>query len=350
MSMKKSLSIVLFVLLTMGLNSQTITLPMVSQKAMVSQQVGLSKIKIIYHSPAVNNRTVWGSLVPYDQVWRAGANDNTIIYFSDDVKVEGQDLKAGAYGLYMTPHENSVEVHFSSSTSNWGSIPPTEEEVVLTVNVTPETAPHREWLSYDFTDRGGNSVTAVLNWEKWSIPFNIEVDVEKVVLEHIRAELKGLAGFGYLGREQAARYCLTNDVALDEAMTWIDGSIQAEKRFSNLIVKAGLLEKAGKNEEAQSARTSALALANPAQINVYGYQLMNGGKVDEAIKVFLGNIESTPKTHSFYWGFVDSVGEAYLKKGDLKNAVKYYTKAKEYAPDNRQAYLDGVIKGIKEKM
>lgn len=350
MMIKKMMSLAIGLSLVTGVMAQTITLPQVSQKAKVSQQVGISTVKIIYHSPAVNDRAIWGSLVPYDQIWRAGANECTLIYFSDDVKVEGQYLNAGGYGLYMIPHENAVDILFTSATKNWGSIPPTKDQIVLQVTVTPKEMPHQEWLSYDFTDRGGNDVTAVLKWEKWMIPFNLEFDVDEIVLNNIREELNGLAGFGYLGREQAARYCLTNDIALDDAMNWINGSIGSEKRFSNLMVKVGLLEKAGKSEEAKKLSKEALAIATPVQVNIYGYQLLNGGEFDKAIAVFLNNIETTPKSHPFYWGFVDSVGEAYLRKGDRKNAIKYYSKAKEYAPENRQGYLDGVINGIKEDM
>ena len=339
----------LLILILHDTTAQTVTVPRVSQQAVVSQRVGITDISITYHSPAVKGRKVWGALVPFDQVWRAGANENTLISFTHDVKVEGQNISAGTYGLYMMVRENSVDVIFSRATKNWGTVVPTPDETVLTVSVSPEIGPHQEWLSFDFQDRGGNDVTAALKWEKWVIPFNISVDVPTIVLDNIRAELKGLPGFGYLGREQAARFCMNNDIALHDAMTWIDGSIRAVKRFSNLAVKAGLLRKSGKTEEAEKLMEEALGLAQPAQVNVYGYQLMNSGDVEGAVKVFLGNIESCPKSHPFYWGFVDSVGEAYLKMGDKKKAIKYYTLAKEYAPDNRQGYLDGVIKGIKEK-
>lgn len=332
------------------MQAQGVTTPRVSQQASVSQRVGITDISIVYHSPAVNDRKIWGALVPFGQPWRTGANENTIISFSHDVKVEGESLAAGTYGLFMTPTENSVDIIFSSATKNWGTVVPTPEETVATVTVTPKSGPHQEWLSFDFLDRGGDEVIAALKWEKWVIPFTIEVDVTNIVLDNIRAELKGLAGFGYLGREQAARYCLFNDIALDDAMAWIDQSINAEKRFSNLSVKSGLLDKQGKHDESKELMSEALGLATPVQVNLYGYQLLNAGDAEGATKVFLKNIEKTPKTHNFYWGFVDSVGEGYLKSGDKKNALKYYKMAKEYAPDNRQGYLDGVINGIIEKM
>lgn len=346
----KHLLLFLFIACTLPLlQAQGITIPRVSQQSTISQRVGISDISIIYHSPAVNGRKVWGTLVPFGQVWRTGANENTVITFSDDVKVEGKELAAGSYGLFMNPSADAVDIIFSSSTKNWGTVVPTPAEIVATVTVKPQTIPHQEWLSFDFTDRGGSDVTAVLKWETWIIPFNIEVDVENIVLDNIRAELKGVAGFGYLGNEQAARYCLVNDIALEEAITWIDRSINAEKRFSNLSVKSNLLNKTGDQAQAKKLMEEALTMATPVQMNFYGYQLLNGGDVDGALKVFLKNIADTPKTHNFYWGFVDSVGEAYLKNEDTANALKYYKMAKKYAPAQNQNYLDGVIKGIAEK-
>lgn len=344
--------LLLFALFTICFNdlfAQTVTTPKVSQKATISQQVGITDITIIYHSPAVNERKIWGGLVPFNQVWRAGANENTIISFSDPVTIEGQILAAGSYGLYMKPKAESVDIIFSSATKNWGTVTPLPEEIVASVTVTPQEMPFQEWLSYDFLDREANSVTAALKWEKWLIPFKIEVDVPNIVLNNIRAELRGQAGFGYLGREQAARYCLNNDIALDEAMTWIDQSIANEKRFSNLTVKSNLLKKKGEVEEAEKVMQEALNYATPPQMNQYGYQLLNGGDIEGAIKIFLKNLENTPKSHPFYWGFLDSAGEAYLANGDKKNALKYYKMAKEYADENNQQYLDGVIQGIQDK-
>lgn len=340
---------VLMVLFQSTNQAQTLTLPRVSQYAEVSQRVGLTDITIQYHSPGANGREIWGALVPYNLVWRAGANENTLISFSSDVKVGNSDLAAGTYGLYMVPNPESVDIIFSKATKNWGTVAPTEEQIAARITVKPISVDHQEWLSYDFTNRGGSEVTAALNWSTWSIPFSITVNVSETVLSSMRAELNGLPGFGYLGREQAARYCLQNAVALDEAMAWIDGSINSEKRFSNLSVKAGLLKKLGKMDESEKIMKEALAISTPNQMNFYGYQLLNSGDAKGATSIFLENIERTPKSHPFYWGFVDSVGEGYLKQGDHQNALKYYKMAKDHAPDNRHAYLDDVIKRIMDK-
>lgn len=349
--MDRHLLSLMFVLTSIFIaQAQSLTLPTSSQLASITQRVGISDITITYHSPAVKERKIWGALVPFDQVWRAGANENTIVEFAHDVSVEGEALTAGRYGLYMVPKNNSVDIIFSKATQNWGTVPPTPDEIMSTITVAPiKTKAHQEWLSYDFTERGGDEVTAVLKWDNWVIPFKIKVDVNNIVLENIRAEMNGLAGFGYLGREQAAQYCLKNNIATDEALGWINASINTEKRFSNLAIKSGLLKKKGDIKGSKAAMDQALTMATPVQMNIYGYQLLNSGDTDGATSIFLKNIANTPKTHPFYWGFIDSVGEAYLKNKDKTNALKYYNMAKEYAPDQQKAYLDGVIKGIMEK-
>ncbi|WP_353778577.1 DUF2911 domain-containing protein [Winogradskyella sp. 3972H.M.0a.05] len=332
--------------LLLPIHSQNVTLPRVSQSATVSQRLGLSDVTISYHSPSVQGRKVFGGIVPYGSVWRAGANENTTITFTHDAKVEGQAVPAGVYGLYMLPSEGSVKVLLSKYSKSWGSIAPAEQDLVLNVTVTPVEIPFQEWLSFDFVDRGANSLTAALQWETTRIPFKIEFDIKNVVVDNMRAELKGPAGFGWRGHMQAANYCLQNNINLDEAMTWIDQSIASSKGFSNLVVKAGLLAKKGQVAESEKVMEEAIPTGNGYQLNNYGYQLLGQGKTKKAIEVFKLNVERN-QNHQFIWGFTDSLAEAYLKDGDKKKALKYYKEARTKAPQNQHAYLDGVIAGIK---
>ncbi|MEQ9402928.1 MAG: DUF2911 domain-containing protein [Cyclobacteriaceae bacterium] len=329
------------------LHAQNITTPRPSQYASITQRVGISDVTISYHSPGVKGRAIWGTQVPYGNIWRAGANENTTITFSHDAEIEGQEVKAGTYGLFILPeNENSMKVLLSKYSQSWGTVYPAENELVAMAEVKPLEIPKQEWLSYDFVNRSGNDVTAVLRWDNREVPFTIAFDVPKIVVENARAELKGPAGFGWRGYMQAANYCLQNDINLEEAMTWIDQSIANSKGFSNLQVKAGLLAKKGETEEAKKVMDEALPTANAFQLNGYGYQLLTAGDTKKAIEVFTLNIEKN-KDHQFIWGFTDSLGEAYLKDGNKKMALKYYKQAKEKAPENQQAYLDGVIAGIK---
>ncbi|AXT20424.1 DUF2911 domain-containing protein [Flavobacteriaceae bacterium AU392] len=344
---KSRITLLLFALsFCIGITAQNITLPNVSQKSVITQRLGLSDVTITYHSPSVQGRQIFGGIVPYDQIWRAGANENTTIHFTHDATIEGKKIAAGIYGFYIMPKEDSAILLLSKYSKSWGTNAPKEKDLQLMVTVKPEAIPFQEWLSYDFIDRGASSLTAVLQWEKTKIPFKIEFDTKKIVVDNARAELKGVAGFGWRGYMQAARYCVQNNINLDEAMVWIDKSIASSKGFSNLAVKAQLMANKGNLAEAEKIMDEAVPTGTPNQINQYGYQLLGLNRTQKAIEVFTYNVENN-QDDPFIWGFTDSLGEAYLKDGNKKKALKYYKIAKSKAPQNQQAYFDGIIAGIK---
>ena len=171
-----SLFVAFLLTFTLAANAQSdLKLPQKSPKASCSLTIGLTEIEIHYSSPGLNDRTIWGGIVPYGEVWRAGANEATTIEFSNDVKVEGQDLAAGTYALFMIPREEGDwTVIFSKNVKQWGSFRYNEEEDALRVDVTPEEAPHQEWLLYGFDNLAGTAGTAFLHWEKKKVPFKIE--------------------------------------------------------------------------------------------------------------------------------------------------------------------------------
>ncbi|MFQ5602187.1 MAG: DUF2911 domain-containing protein [bacterium] len=347
----------MFSVLLLGISvlQAQVTLPRVSPQASVNQRIGISDVTINYHSPGVKGREIWGKLVPYDMSsgvpfgsgndfpWRAGANDNTTITFSDDVTIEGQPLAAGTYGFHIIPQENADWVLiFSNNSTSWGSFFYDETEDALRVSVSPQQVDHQEWLSYGFEDHTSNSSTAYLRWEKVKIPFKIEVDVSKVVLESLRNELRSLPGFGWQGPFQAANYCLRNDINHEEALTWIDRSINSTANFNNLRVKSQLLVKTGKTQEADKTMARALEVATENQINFYGYQLMNQNKIAEALDVFKMNVKRNPDS----WNVYDSLAECYAKNGDNKSAIKNYKKALAKAPDTQKDRIAKAIKGL----
>jgi hypothetical protein len=206
-------------LVTIDANAQLDT-PRGSQNATVTQTVGITKIYINYSRPSVNDREIWGKLVPYgmnnlgfgtatESPWRAGANENTVIKFSDDVTIEGQALKAGKYGLHMIIKEDGgATVIFSKNHTAWGSFFYEPSEDALRVDVQTTSIPHTEQLTFNFINVDATSATAVLNWEKKQIPFKIEADVTNTVLAGIRADLQGQQGFNRLNWEQAANISL----------------------------------------------------------------------------------------------------------------------------------------------
>lgn len=309
-----------------------LTLPRKSQAAKVKQKIGLTNIWISYHRPGVKGRTIWGDLVPYGKVWRAGANENTVIAFSDPVKINGKDLPAGKYGLHMIPTQTDWTIIFSKIYTAWGSYGYDEKNDALRITVTPQSSAHREWLCYQFDNPGENSVEVSLNWEKLRVPFKVVVDVDNVVLASIRNELYGLPQFYWQGWNQAANYCLQKDMNHEEALQWAEKSISMKKTFTNLKTKSGLLAKLGREDKAKSVMDEAMALATEGEMNTYGYQLMNQGKMDKAIKVFQSNVKNHPDS----WNVYDSLAEAFQKNGNKKMAIKYYSKALKMVKDENQ--------------
>ncbi len=321
-----------------------LTLPQPSPEASVTQTVGLTEIAVHYHRPAVNKRKVWGDLVPYGEVWRAGANENTMIAVSSPVTVEGKPLPAGTYGLHMIPTEKEWTVVFSKMSNAWGSFSYDAKEDALRVTVTPTKAPFEERLSYSLDNPTNRSVTIVLRWEETAVPVRIEVDTPSVVVESLRTQLRGLPRFSWQGWNQAAAYCLRNDVNLAEALDWSDRSIRLNENFQNLRTKAGLLEKKGDTKTAEALRTKSLQIATETDMNLYGYQLLGEKKFDEAIAVFRKNVKDHPKS----WNTYDSLAEAYLTKGDKKLAAEYYNQALAMTQDETQKKrISSILVGIK---
>ena len=149
--------------------SAVLDLPRDSQHAKLIQRVGITDITINYHRPLVKGRKVWGGLVPYGQVWRAGANENTTIEFTDPVSIEGKPLAKGIYGLHMLPSENEWTVIFSKTATAWGSFTYNQSEDALRVTVKPQAAEMKEALAYEVNDVTPNSAVIALRWEKLSL-------------------------------------------------------------------------------------------------------------------------------------------------------------------------------------
>jgi len=341
--MKKLFLILLTCLSSYVLQAQTdLKRPEASQAAMVMQRIGLTDITIHYHSPLMKGRKIWGDIVPYDKVWRAGANENTTISFTDDVKVNGRLLTAGTYGLHMIPTEKDWTIIFNKNAGAWGSFFYEEKEDALRITVTPKSAPDQNWLSYVFTDLQPRSVIAELHWEKMAVPFKIEVDVPEVVMKSIRQELTSINGFFWQGFNQAANYCIQENIHLDEASRWVEKSISLQKNFANMNTKAKLLEKQGKADEAASLRKEAVSIADEAQLNTYGYQLMGEGKSKEATEIFQLNVKRYPDS----WNVYDSLGEALLNAGDKKGASSNYKTALAKAPDNQKQRIEDILKKL----
>ncbi len=341
--MKKLLFLTISILSGYCLLAQTeLKKPEASQAASVTQRIGLTDIAISYHSPLVKGRKIWGDLVPYNEVWRAGANENTTISFSSDVKIEGKALAAGTYGLHMIPTEKDWTIIFNHNASAWGSFFYKESEDALRVTVSPRTANMQDWLSYYFADPKVNSVVAVLHWEKLEVPFKIDIDVPEVVYQSMKKELTNINGFFWQGYNAAAAYCIQNNIHLDDAAKMIDNSIKIQKTFANQNTKAMLLDKQGKKTDADALRKEALGMADETQLNAYGYELMGQGKINEALEIFKLNVKQYPNS----WNVYDSLGEVLLASGDKKGAIANYKLALSKAPENQKKRIEGIIQKI----
>jgi hypothetical protein len=149
-----------------------------SPKAMVEQTVGFTEITIDYSRPGVKGRKIWGGLVPYNVVWRAGANEATKITFSTDVKIDGKKLKAGSYGFFAIPGQKTWILIFNKVANQWGAFEYNDVEDALRIEVTPmQNNCWQEWLAYTISKSSENKAVVMLEWEKLKVPFNVEVEI-----------------------------------------------------------------------------------------------------------------------------------------------------------------------------
>src|SRR5215467_14274542 len=310
-----------------------LNLPDVSQAAEVKQRIALTDITINYHRPLVNGRKIWGGLVPYGKVWRAGANENTTIEFSDPVSIEGKPLAKGIYGLHMIPNSDSWTVIFSKTNTGWGSYSYDQKEDALRVDVKPRPlAKQKEALEFDFEDLKPTSTAAMLKWEKLGVPFTVSINDADQTLENIRAQLKGRGQFTWQALDEGAQFCLTRKINLDEALRWADASIQNEERFDNLSTKADILKAMNRSDEAKTVWNHALEMAKAPQLYTYGRQLQNQKKGAEAMEIFKDVAKRFPQ------GVYGYLAQARIKSatGDFAGAASDAKQAQAAAPNDAQ--------------
>jgi tetratricopeptide (TPR) repeat protein len=318
-----------------------ITTPRVpSPAATVTQTIGISTVTVKYSRPSVRGREIWGALVPYgynvqafgagnEAPWRAGANENTVIQFSDHAKVEGQNIPAGSYGLFFVINKDSTgEVILSKDYKSWGSFWYDPKKDVMRAKITLRDIPETEMLTYDFINDTKNSAELVLNWEKKQFPVKIEFNVDSIVMTNATQELQNSIGFTWQGYASAANYALQNNINYDQALAWINQAIAMNRNFANLSTKSGILKQMGRTAEADSIMNDAFPVATENELNTYGYQLLNSGQQDKAIEVFILNTKSHPKSANVW----DSLGEGYASKGDKKNAIISFKKSLSLNP------------------
>ena len=322
-----------------------LNLPRASQHALVSQRIGITDITINYHRPLANGRQIWGKVVPYGQVWRAGANENTVITFADPVTIEGQPLDKGTYGLHLIPDEHDWTVIFSKNSTAWGSFTYKQEEDALRVKVKPQTSETHDALTYEFDELKPDSAVVTMRWEKVAVPFKVAVKVNDIVTASLRQQLHGLNQYYWDTWDDAAGYLLANKIDLDEALKDEDQSIQVEERYDNLMNKSRILEAMGRTQDAASFRTKGLDMANALQLYVYARQLQGEKKQDEAMAVFRSTAKRFPDSWTTHLG----LARVYSAQGDFDNAVKEVKLSLSGAPDANKNTLENYVKRLQAK-
>ena len=325
--------------------SFVLDLPDQSQRAEISQKIGITNITINYHRPLVKNRKIWDGLVPYGKVWRAGANENTTISFSDPVMIEGKPLDKGTYGLHMIPNAEEWTIIFSKNSTSWGSFTYDQAEDALRVTVKPRAADMHDALTYDFDQLQPDSAVVELEWEKVAVPFKVSVDVHDVVQASLKKQLRNLSQYTWMSWDDAANYLLTEKIALDDALTYANKSIENEDRYDNEMTKSKVLTALNRKDDAAVAEKKALNLANPLQVHLFARQLQAQKRSEEAFTIFRENA----KKHPDQWFVHTGLARMYSAQGKFDDAAKEMKLALAAAPDNQKSYLDGLVRQLEAK-
>src|ERR1700681_1295942 len=328
-----------------GSQATELNLPRLSQRAQLTQRVGLTDITIVYHAPLAGGRELFGKTVPYGQVWGAGANENNTIFLTDDASVEGHPLAVGTYGLHMSPNADQWTIVFSKNSTSWGSFSYDEKEDALRVNVKPAAEENRDALAYTFDDMKPDSTAVTLRWGKTAVPFHIKVDTNAITDRSIANQLRNVGGFSWAGYDEAANWNLDNNYKLDEALKWEDTSIQNEERFENLETKSRILDAMDKKQEAAAMLSKALGKADAVQLYVYARGLQRQKQQDKAFELYRRDAKQFPD----HW--TSHLGSARIasSSGNFDEAVKQMKLAIATAPDQQKPFLQAMVKRLEAK-
>lgn len=273
--MKKHVLLTVFILLlsTICYSVWAQELPLASPKCEYSQVVGLTKISIRYSRPGVKGRKIWGHLVPYDVTWRTGANEATVITFSDDIWFSDLRVAAGSYALYTIPHRRGDwDVILNKNARSWGTTGFRPEDNVLSVKARSRKAPFTETFGITIENITRTTALLVMRWEKIavSVPLRVEVDekVNRNITEAIRT-----AGDNWLVYANSAEYCLRHNIRLGEAKQWIDKAMELRPQsFFPHWLKADYMALQGNFGEAVRHAEEALRLGIAESGNNFSYK------------------------------------------------------------------------------
>ncbi|WP_448518620.1 DUF2911 domain-containing protein [Rhodoflexus sp.] len=218
--------VLIALLIGLGLSAQAQELPLASPRCEYSQIVGLTKISMNYGRPGVKGRKIWGSLVPYDVTWRTGANEATVITFSDDVWLNDLRIAAGSYALYTIPHRRGDwDVILNRNVRSWGTTGFRPEDNVLSIKARSRKIPFTETFTLDIENLTRTTAQLVMRWERIAVSILIRVEVDEKANRNITEAIR-TAGNNWKVYANAAEYCLRNNIRLSEAKEWIDKAME----------------------------------------------------------------------------------------------------------------------------
>ena len=311
----------------------------VSQRASVTQRIGTTDVTVVYHSPLAKGRKVFGNIVPYDFVvdgreypWRAGANQNTTIEFTHDVKIEGKPLSKGVYGLHILVSKDQWIYIFSKNSESWGSFNYDPKDDALRVIVKPEKGDYQDWLSYHFVNREPESVHLELHWTDVKCKFMISSNVTKNVIDDLMSKPdKNAEDFLKLAKRIIKQD--SNDLRL--ALAFADSSIMMEEGFRNSVFKSELLIKMGDKNEGERLKEQAYSLMKNFDIYYYGLSILFLQQDKEgSFKVLNDYLGMHPENYPANL----AMAEYYINDGDQKKATLYYQKAYDNCGENSKKY------------
>ena len=263
--MKKLVLFAFALTLMFSVNAQIET-PQPSPFTKIEQKVGLTDVTLEYSRPSMREREVFGNLVPFGKMWRAGANKNTMITFSNPVKIDGQDLKAGSYSIFITPAATSWDVIFYSDTENWGTPGKWDDTKVAakTTIKTMKTAMNVETWTIGFDTLTNNSAELGFIWENTYASVKIEVPTDTAVTAAIEKTMAGPTANDYYA---SAVYYMNADKDLDKANMWMDKAMAMSKEpaFWQLRQQSLLYAKMGDKKSAIATAKKSLDKSKEAK-------------------------------------------------------------------------------------
>jgi hypothetical protein len=262
--MRKTAISLLLALVALPLAAQTLRLPRPSPNATLTQAVGLTDITIKYSRPGVKGRQIWGTLVPWDAIWRTGANEATTINFSDDVTVDGQKLPKGTYAFFTVPGKDEWTLGFNSQAEQWGAFNHDKSKDVLTFKVKPEKGEFREWMEFEIPDMTTDTAKIVLRWENVAVPFTVDTKSTERALAGAKQALTAVETSRWQTPLRAADFAFQSG-KMTEAQMWLDQALAAKENMQTLWLKARMQNKAGKTAEAKKTVATALSKATEAE-------------------------------------------------------------------------------------